>query len=72
MPAAKQKALFKGTTPRKPAATATKVNKTEGFSVGVSPTNYYILTGIAEARGIPRMTLMNEIVDQYIKNVLAR
>ena len=72
MPAAIQKALFKGATPRKPAATKSKVNKTEGFSIGVSPTNYYILTGIAEARGIPHMTLMNEIVDQYVKNVLAK
>ena len=71
MPEAKQKTLFKAAAPRKPAATKNKVNKTEGFSIAVSPSHYYMLSGIAEARGVPRKTLMQEIIDQYIKNAIA-
>ena len=65
---AKQKPLFR--TSKREGTTNPK--KTDGFAVGLSQANYHIVTGIAHVRKITRVKLMNEIVDHYVKTVIAK
>ena len=48
------------------------VKKTAHFAIGVSQSNYWIVTALAQAKGMNRTAVLDQIVDHYVQTVLAK
>jgi len=46
--------------------------KTDSFAIGVSQGNYWIVTALAQAKGLNRTAVLDQIVDHYVQTVLAK
>lgn len=40
--------------------------KTESFAVGVIPQHYWLISAIAESQNVPRMVILERILNKYI------
>lgn len=47
------------------------VKKTDSFAVGVSQGNYWIITALAQAKGLNRTAVLDQVIEHYINTVLA-
>jgi hypothetical protein len=48
------------------------VKKTESFAVGVSQSNYWIVTALAQAKGMNRTVVLDKMIEHYVQTVLAK
>ena len=46
--------------------------KRDSFAVGVKPEHYWLITGMAGTRNVPRAKIMEEIIDHYIRNAFSK
>lgn len=47
------------------------VKKTDSFAIGVNQSNYWIITALAQAKGLNRTAVLDQVIEHYINTVLA-
>jgi hypothetical protein len=57
-------------TPRK-LPKMSNPEKSDKFAIGVSPEHYWLITGLAQGKGINRTKMLSDIIDHYIKCTFA-
>lgn len=45
--------------------------KSDKFAIGVTPEHYWLITGLAQGKGMNRTRLLAQIIDHYIKCTFA-
>jgi ABC-type dipeptide/oligopeptide/nickel transport system permease component len=46
-------------------------DKKDSFAIGVSPSHYWMITAMAQIKESNRMHMLDEIIEHYIRTVLA-
>jgi hypothetical protein len=49
----------------------TNPDKDKHFAIGTSPEHYWLITGLAQGKGINRTKMLSDIIDHYIKCTFA-
>lgn len=50
----------------------TNPTKSEGFAIGVTTEHYWLITGIAQGKLSNRSSVLEEIIEHYIKCVFSK
>lgn len=57
---------------KRPLPRMHNADKKDSFAVGVSPAHYWMITAMAQTKESNRVHVLNEIIEHYIRTVLAK